>query len=443
MEVLRASRKKTTAARIGYSAANKFVLAAAIIGLLGGCSTLSTHDPVTAKKALAKPCYPTYGYIDKQGHCIIATHFASARKFSGGLGPVRVLRDNTPYNPGSGKWGFINHQGKIVIDPQFLEVLDFSEERCAVRCAETPETDRSAHDYARETYSQEEYSRNYHASGRFDHALNHFAGIGKWGFIDTSGNFTIKPQYDYAGSFVNGLAPVSLHGKWGYIDKANRLVIPLQFRRAFCFSHGLAVVSKSIDRDFQYIDASGKIAVPGKYRFAEQFFDGLAVVLVPNESRLIDRKGKVQFSNHYGWHHNRSAEGLFPSRIDNTPGMFRLQFDPKSRCFTIFAKGAHIFYEVEGDPSKTRTNKFGYIDTAGKIVVPYDAGDVLYGENYSDGLAGVCVRHGKDLAKVFLDKHGQTKFRTPFANAEPFSEGLSVVHTNYDPPNPRPYDPIR
>lgn len=417
---------------------HKFFWVFAILGLIGGVCCFSVSGGQPAKKALAAtPCYPTYGYLDKQGHCTIPMRFACARKFSGGLAPVRVLRNSTPYNPGSGKWGFINHQGKMIVDPLFLEVLDFSEELCAVRCTVTPETQGSAQDFASETYSQEEYSRNYHRSGRFDHVLGQVSRIGKWGFINTSGEFKIKPQYDFAGSFVNGLAPVSLRGKWGFIDKTNKLVIPMQFKTAFCFSEGLAVVSKTTDGGYQYIDTSGNVAVPGKYRYAEPFLDGLAIVLSTNW-KLIDRKGKVVYGNPSNWHYNKLADGLFPTWIEELPNEWRLQYNKTTERFSIFAKGLHLFFDHEW-LGKPKNNIFGYVDKSGNFAFRCNLMDINYGDSFSEGLAGVCVGHGKYREKVFLDRSGEPKFKTPYWNAEPFSEGLSVVHTNYEPPNPRPY----
>jgi hypothetical protein len=40
----------------------------------------------------------------------------------------------------------------------------------------------------------------------------------KWGFIDSSGNIVIGPQFDGAMDFKEGYAAVMVGHKWGFID---------------------------------------------------------------------------------------------------------------------------------------------------------------------------------------------------------------------------------
>jgi hypothetical protein len=55
---------------------------------------------------------------------------------------------------------------------------------------------------------------------------------GKWGFIDNSGNFVIKPKYEDAYSFCHGLAPAYENGLWGYINTDGRWAVEPQFKEA-------------------------------------------------------------------------------------------------------------------------------------------------------------------------------------------------------------------
>jgi len=48
----------------------------------------------------------------------------------------------------------------------------------------------------------------------------------KWGFIDTTGQTVIKPQFNSAGEFRGGLASVTTDNGKGYIDKTGRYVWP-------------------------------------------------------------------------------------------------------------------------------------------------------------------------------------------------------------------------
>ena len=51
----------------------------------------------------------------------------------------------------------------------------------------------------------------------------------KYGYIDTSGRWVIKPKFDYASYFSEGLAVVKINGKRGVIDKQGNLIVKPKF----------------------------------------------------------------------------------------------------------------------------------------------------------------------------------------------------------------------
>jgi len=108
-----------------------------------------------------------WGFVDKSGEWIIQPEYESVGSFSEGLAPVK----NT-----SGDWIFIDKEGKVVLS-SYKKPLSFSE---GLAAACKPKND---------TY----------------------------GYIDRSGNWIIKPQFDNAYSFADGVALVKKKGKWGII----------------------------------------------------------------------------------------------------------------------------------------------------------------------------------------------------------------------------------
>ena len=78
------------------------------------------------------------------------------------------------------KYGFIDKDGEIRIDPRFTTVRPFSEGVAAVEIDD------------------------------------------KWGYIDQTGTFAINPQFQFAYSFNGGFAVVRMIEPfdWYYIDKA-------------------------------------------------------------------------------------------------------------------------------------------------------------------------------------------------------------------------------
>jgi hypothetical protein len=59
---------------------------------------------------------------------------------------------------------------------------------------------------------------------------------GKWGFVDSEGEYIIAPEYEGARSFSNGFAAVKSGGKWGFIDAENRMTLENTFEDAKDFN---------------------------------------------------------------------------------------------------------------------------------------------------------------------------------------------------------------
>lgn len=141
-------------------------------------------------------------YIDKSGHRV-------------GSGVVHLpQKDLTRINLGN-TWGFADKSGKIVIEPKFESVEDFSEGLAVVEINK------------------------------------------KFGYINQSGQIVIQPQFDEAFGFEEGFAAVSINSKWGFINKKGNLVVKPQFERAYYFENGLAQVF--VGTSMGYVNTHGKL----------------------------------------------------------------------------------------------------------------------------------------------------------------------------------------
>lgn len=185
-----------------------------------------------------------YGYIDRSMNVVIEPQYKYAGSFNDGLarvtdkngndyyidknGQKAVDRDASDFSEGlaffevenkytGSKYGFIDTNGKTVIQPQFRYAGFFYEGLCAVQDSDTD----------------------------------------KWGFIDKTGKFVIKPQFDSAERFSEGLADVEINNKWGYINKSGVMVIPPKFDAVDDFDNGIAKVELNDDWNY-YIDKTGK-----------------------------------------------------------------------------------------------------------------------------------------------------------------------------------------
>jgi hypothetical protein len=81
------------------------------------------------------------------------------------------------------------------------------------------------------------------------------------GYLNTKGEWSIKPQFDEARDFSEGLAAVNqdgkchMGGKWGDIDKDGKVLIPFPYEFAGQFTNGHACVEEA--GQCKLIDARG------------------------------------------------------------------------------------------------------------------------------------------------------------------------------------------
>ena len=187
-----------------------------------------------------------------------------------------------PKQDASGKWGFVDQQGNIVVPFQYDWVWPFSEGLAAVKLKN------------------------------------------KWGYINQR-NETVTPfQYSDAGSFKEGLARVEMNDKFGYIDKYGKTVTPCKYDLGADFCEGLASVLLN-DR-YGFIGKSGETVIPFKYDWADSFHDGLALVKLDTKYGFVDNRGNVVIPLRYDFAFSFN-KGLASVRINDVHGYINTNGD--------------------------------------------------------------------------------------------------------------------
>jgi hypothetical protein len=196
------------------------------------------------------------------------------------------------------------------------------------------------------------------------------------------------------------LWPVVKDKKCGYIDKTGRLIIPFKFDGADDFSEGLAGVS--IDGKSGYIDETGKFVISPPSLSGFPFSSGMALVVIRDFEKDHLHMHKLGYINRSG----------------------KLVIQRKE---ALDSKSLHISYKElffsEGLVSVEQNNKIGFIDKAGRQVIPpryQNAGP------FSEGLAAVRIK-GK---YGYIDRSGKMVIPPQFEDAGPFSEGLALINSN-------------
>lgn len=157
-----------------------------------------------------------WGFLDTKGNLVIEDKYNRVGYFVNGVAWARNKKDLI---------GYINTKGEWLIEPKFPRVF---------------ETDKTS-GMARVEYRGYGWVDTYATSGeilrmketkvykKFNSGLSAGLKDGKFGFFDKTGNWVIKPTYVAVRSFSNGYAAVKENDLWGVIDTEGNWVIKPKF----------------------------------------------------------------------------------------------------------------------------------------------------------------------------------------------------------------------
>ena len=231
-----------------------------------------------------------WGYMDTKGTVVIQPEWEEAGEFSGGYAGVK--RDGkwggidktgrlvTPlgryerlyFEPELGLWhitvgkksgGYMDRAGRVVIKPQWDDVLFWSEGLALVfREGKAGLIDKTGKIVV--PLEWEDVST-------FSEGLAAVKQNGKWGFIDKTGKVVIELQWEDAIGFHKGLAGVQRNGKWGFIDKTGKVMIELRWDEVSNFRHELALVKEN--KKFGFIDRTGRVVIEPQWDIAKFYWE--------------------------------------------------------------------------------------------------------------------------------------------------------------------------
>ncbi|HRH44102.1 MAG TPA: WG repeat-containing protein [Pyrinomonadaceae bacterium] len=290
----------------------------------------------------------------------------------------------------NGKWGYIDKTGKIVIEPQFYWVEEFSEGLAAFETED-----------------------------------------GKHGYIDETGKIVIEAKLDRAEPFSEGLAPVAVNFEWGFMDKTGKIVIPLQYAHAFNFSGGIAPVNlfppdgkpwtpgKEITA---YIDKSGKVLFDSKEDFLNvRASEGFALLQLNDTSKsyLVDKNGNRLIETD-----NIDLDGFGNDLIAIEKGE-KWGYADKTGKIIIEPRFEDARRFSEGLAAVQINKKWGFINPLGKLVIPakFNVDQNSEFSNFSEGLALVYLNN----QVFYINPKGTKVIGVPTDDAVKFIGGIASV----------------
>jgi hypothetical protein len=209
-----------------------------------------------------------------------------------------------------------------------------------------------------------------------------------WGYINSQGNFVIKPNFDYAMDFQdNGLAVVGVNNLQGIINESGEYVVNPIYGSITGFSEERASVID--DEGFKVINENGNILTSKAYSFIGTYKDGRALFANTSED------GRYL----YGYLDKEGNE-IIPVKYESG---------------TDFQEGRAVV--------KVKDNQYELIDVNGNAVATYNYGFV---GTFSDGLLSF-QPIGNDKYG-YINSQGNIVIDPQFAWAIPFKEGRAVVN---------------
>ncbi|OHD54222.1 MAG: hypothetical protein A2Y33_13035 [Spirochaetes bacterium GWF1_51_8] len=233
---------------------------------------------------------------------------------------------------------------------------------------------------------------------------------GKWGYLNSSGKWAIKPVYDSARKFSDQAAvtgKMNSHGelRYGYIDIKGNFILKPVYLSASDFNGGIGIVVKdTAQRPVYCVNLKGAPIHPFPLLGATVFTNGLSVI------RFYDPLS------------NKILEGLlFTNGTILTNSFFRM---------IGISEGLALIKVRLAVPDKdiSITNwyeKFGFCDMTGQIVIAARFEDARL---FSGGMAAVALKNAK--GKVlwgYIDRNGIMSIEPGFDSAGDFAEGFAPV----------------
>lgn len=286
------------------------------------------------------------GLIDTLGNFIVRPKFIDISTFNEkGLAIVRSDNDRV-------RSGIIDLEGNIRTEG-FISISAFHEGRAAVRY-------KDGYGFI-DTDGKLVIDADYSKVGHFSEGRAMVQRKGLCGFIDLDGKLVVPCQYSKCLDFSGARAVVYKgYKKGGLIDRTGKVLIEPSVNRLYDFNNGRGLV-KEKDKSYIYITEQARF-YDGSYEDAREFEHGIAVVKTNGKWGVINQKGIEIIPPKYD-RIEKFEKGFARVRIQGFNGLTNLKGEliahPDYEYITYAGDG--VFRVEQGD-------KVGYFNMLGKWV---------------------------------------------------------------------------
>lgn len=322
--------------------------------VVSSCAVNDASDEKSNNILLCVKIGDKYGFINEEGDIMIEPQFDDAFYY---------FSDRVCFATLDGKKGLIDKEGNFIVElPDTVDwIYSFRNNRAIIRFKNGNENIIDAdgnllfdNQYLDVKWDEDE-SLYFYVKGQDS----------KWNIALPNGDFLVK-SLDSISGISQGLFTVNYNGKWGYLDKTGRLVIDTIYDEAKTFSvDGLARVKKG-NEEF-YIDKEGNNVIPVD-KTRSRFDCNRAFVEIDGNLCLIDKNKNIICEI--------EADEVFGfNKEDSLATIIR-----NGKALKIDTNGIKVLstnYEeigpfINGVAKTSKNNKYGVIRKDGKEIIPIE-----------------------------------------------------------------------
>jgi len=269
----------------------------------------------------------------------------------------------------SAKWGFMDTEGTVMINPSYEDVDEFSDGLALV------------------------------------------VNEGKVGYINKSNEIIIPFEYDEGEAFIEGLAIASKDDLYGVINRLGETIVSFEYDFIGPYNNGLAVVAN--DTAYGFINRKGEIQIPIEFDYAGDFKDGFAIIEKDGYKGMINTLGKTVVPSIYQWLEPFNKQGYCRAKNDSLYGIL-----DKNSAEVLSFEYDQIDNLLNGHNIIVKGDKYGYVNDTGEIVIPikYEFNPSIwiqskfkngYASYYQNGKLGIIDTSGKKIFPAIFEDVGQ------------------------------------
>lgn len=314
--------------------------------------------------------------------------------------------------------GFVDPEGKVMIEPQFEYATDFSDGRAFV-WNYLDQADEKAVVPLGEEY------QNYESFG--------LGGNRKTGIIDSTGKFVVEPKVNFIvySAFIDSIALVRIDNKYEIID-INGAVVSNTYQNYFekvIYKNLIKGKSDNLKPGSKCYMTRKKQFVSGPYQNCEPYSEGYGAVRIGGKYGYVNLKGEMkivpQFMDAHQFSNGYAVVSVLASKADtrnknfgliDTNGTFVIA--PNHYRLGKFSEGKIAFFT-----RKNKKTKYGFLDVKGNVVIKPKYEHV---KMFKNGLAAVKIKEKYG----YINSDGKMIIPAKFLNAQDFKYGTALVQVS-------------